>query len=279
MPEPVILVPLDGTSAARAALPIARTLAQLMAASLRVIHVSMGPPSPLSSLAERLGLGGTALDTWSIGARTGEPAVEILEEARTREACLLAMCTHTATVRPHGALGRTARGVLRDAPCPVVLTSPVLAVEVWWPRRILLAYDGSPSANAAVAPAAALARCAGAELLVVQVGASHAAPTDRGSLTMPLYVDQPHHEWPNWTGELLERLACLCHGEALRARLHVRGGEPGPEIVRFAREQSADLIVLAWKGDWGDGHAGTLKTVLRDAPCPLMIVRTPVLPD
>jgi nucleotide-binding universal stress UspA family protein len=143
----------------------------------------------------------------------------------------------------------------------------------WRPSRILAPYDGSPAANAAVGPAAELACKTGGELLVVQVGtAGVGAPAERGSLTIPLYVDQPQHEWPSWSGELLERLVCLCPDVQLRARLYVRGGEPGPEITRVATEESADLIVLAWKGEWAGEHANTLKNVVRDAPCPTMIV-------
>jgi nucleotide-binding universal stress UspA family protein len=49
-------------------------------------------------------------------------------------------------------------------------------------------------------------------------------------------------------------------------------GEPAAEILRVAREQSADLIVLAWKGNWAPEHAATLKAVVREAPCPLVVV-------
>jgi nucleotide-binding universal stress UspA family protein len=147
-------------------------------------------------------------------------------------------------------------------------------MEGWRPDRILLPYDGSSAANAAVAPAGALARRPGAELLVVQVGAADVGvPTDRGSLTMPRYVDQPQHEWPHWTDELLKRLACLCPGGELHAHLYVRGGEPAAEIIQLATEHAADLVVLAWKGVWTSGHATTLKAIVQDSPCPIMIVR------
>ena len=98
------------------------------------------------------------------------------------------------------------------------------------------------------------------------------APAERGSLTMPLYVDQPQHEWPSWTGELLDRLACLCPERQMPAQFCVRGGEPGPEIARAAVGESVDLIVLAWKGEWAGERALALKAILREAACPIMIV-------
>lgn len=271
MSEPIILVPLDGSLPALVALPVAKALAAITGASLRIVHVSSRVPPPLPELVALLGLDRLALPG-SIEVRVGQPCPGIVEEARLMDVRMIVMCMHTA-MRPRGILGHTALDVLRAAPCPVVLVSPEQALENWRPARIVLPYDGSPATDVAVGPAAELAHQAGSELHVLQVGAAGvSAPAERGALTMPLYVDQPQHEWPSWTGELLERLATHCPGCELRAHLHLRGGEPGPEIVRLATQQCADLIVLTWKGEWAGAHAATLKTVLRDAPCPVMIV-------
>lgn len=276
MADPVVLVPLDGTPAALAALPVARALAEVLGAGLHVLHVSDVPPSTLPDLVASLGVDPASMEAWSLGVRAGGPAAGIVEEARARDACLVVLCTHTAGDTT-SLLGSTALAVLKDAPCPLVLVPPARGNASWWPKRILLPYDGSPSANAGVGPAAALARCAKAELLVLQVGAAASAPTDPGSITLPRYVDQPQHEWPSWTGELLQRLACACKDE-LRARLHVRAGDPASEILRFAREEFADLILLAWKGEWIGQHACTFKALLAAAPCPLMVVRSTEAP-
>lgn len=273
MAEPLILVPLDGPLDARAALPVAKALGAAVGAGLRVVHVSSGTPPPLSELVERLGLERAGLLAWSIDARIGDPSAAIVDAARALGVRMIVMCTHTAAARPAAVLGRTALEVLRAAPCPVVLVPPVQRPEPWRPDRILLAHDGSPAADAVVGPAAEYARKAGAKLLVVRVGTAGAgAPAERGSLSLPLYVDQPQHEWPHWSGELLERLASRCPDRRLQAHLCVRAGEPGPEITRAAREW-ADLIVLAWKGQWDGDRAKTLKTILREASCPVMVVR------
>lgn len=273
MNEPLILVPLDGSLHARAALPVAKALGEILGASLRVIHVSARTPT-LLELAEQLGLERAGLRNWSIDARSGEPTAVIIDAAHALGVRLIVMCTHAAAARPAAILGRTALGVLHAAPCPVVLVSPAQKPDSWRPHRILLAHDGSPAANAAVGTAAGLAREAGVGLLVVQVGTAGAQPpAESGSLIMPLYVDQPQHEWPTWTDELLGRLSSLCPNGGLRASLYVRGGEPNVEITQVAREESADLIVLAWKGEWAGERAKTLKAVIREAPCPVMVVR------
>ena len=58
----------------------------------------------------------------------------------------------------------------------------------------------------------------------------------------------------------------------LPAQFYARGGEPGPEIAGVAAAESADLIVLAWKGEWAGERARALKAILREAPCPIMVV-------
>lgn len=274
MSKPLILVSLDGTFAGRAVLPVATALAKVIGANLCVIHVSSRMPPSLLELATQLDLERAELDGWSLEARIGEPPAAIIEAARSMDARLIVMCTHTSSSKPATILGHTALDVLRAAPCSVVLVPPAQPFGTWWPHRVLLAHDGSPTANAGVVPAVEFACATGAELLVVQVGTARAsAPAEQGSFTIPLYVDQPQHEWPSWSKELLERLACLCPGGQFRAQLYIRSGEPGPEIRRLAVEQSTDLIVLVWKGKWDGDRAKALKTILSEAPCPIMIIR------
>ena len=270
----LILVPLDGTPRARVALPVARAFGKIMAAHLHMLHVSHDRPMPLAKLAGRLGLEASALQGCSIAARMGEPSSTIIDEAQTRQARLIVMCAHTAAGRTDAILGHTALDVLRQAPCPVVLVPPGMGADAWRPKRILLPYDGSTASNVAVGPAARLACQAGVELIVVQIAtADPVFPVDRGTVIMPRYIDQAQHEWPSWTGALFERLSGLCQDE-LHAKLRILGGEPAREIARMALPPDS-LIVLAWKGEWIGERARTLKGVLRDATCPVLIVQAP----
>ena len=272
MTGPVILLPLDGSEHALAALPVATVLSELDQVALRIVHVSAGDPEPPAGLVERLGLSTAALGSFSVEAREGEPAVVILRAAKEINARLIVMCTHTAAVRPTDIVGSTALAVLRESSCPVVLVNPRHDLGGWRLNRVVFPHDGSPAAAGAVRCAAEVARRAGAELLVLQVAVGGMpVPQERGSLTSPLYLDQAQHEWPAWASEFIERLACVCPLAGLRVRLLLGHGEPAPEILRVAREQSADLIVLAWKGNWAPEHAATLKAVVREAPCPTMV--------
>ena len=273
MTHPVILLPLDGSQPALNALPVAKIFSDLGRAPLRILHVTERSP-PLAELAAQLGVQPSDLRGATIDSRPGVPSEVILQAAAESKARLIVLCTHTAASRPMDVLGRTALAVLREAACPVVLVNPDLALGGWTLRKVLLPHEGTPTTSDALRPGAELARRAGAELIVLQVAAAGAAaPGEAGSLVSPAYLDQPQHEWPAWAGEFIERLACICPLEGLRVRLLLGHGTPSAEILRVAGAEAADLIVLVWKGRWEPARAETLKAVVRDAPCPTMVVR------
>jgi len=271
MSDAVILVPLDGSEQALAALSVAKVLAEIERAALRIVHVGERKP-PGAELLRRLRLEAPVLDGSMVEVRTGEPAAEILLATSEMNPRLIVMCTHTGA-KPGKMLGRTATNVLQNAPCPVVLVPPGRGSIGWHLHHVLVPHDGTPTTSAALRPAAELAECASAELLVAHVTDVSAAPAEAGSLTTPLYVDQPQHEWPAWTSEFVKRLGCICPLGHLHVRLVLAHGNPAKEIVRLAKKQAADLVVLAWRGKWEVPRAVTLKDILREAPCPVMVVR------
>lgn len=269
MTDTVVLVPLDGSKHALCALPIAKRLAGLEKGDVRILHVAekTGPPG---ETAESLGLEPADLRGATLEVRAGNPAEAILAAAAEFEATLIVMCAHSADVRPAGAIGDAALAVLRGAHCPVVLVGPALATGDWALRRVLAPHDGSPAVSRTLAPAAELARQAGAEFVVLQVaGDAHAL--EPGSIAPPVYLDQFQYSWPAWSAEFLQRLASICPLADLRVRLRMGHGEPAAETIRVANEESADLIVLAWKGRWEAPHASTLRAVLSNATCPVMV--------
>lgn len=269
----VIVVALDGSTHALDAVPVASTLATILGATIRLVHVGPEPPNPPEALAsaglEAAQLKGRVLDT-----RAGEPSVEIVRAARESGASFIVMCTHTGVLRVGRPLGGTALGVLEAAPCPLVLVRPERGTRPWALRRILLPHDGTPTTSAAVGPAAVLAREAGAELVVLHVAGPRARLSDEaGAIAPPRYLDQPQHEWPAWVGEFIERLGCLCPLESVKVRMALAHGEPSKETIRFAEENGSDLIALAWRGAWAGDRAAIVKDLMRRSPCPTMVVR------
>ena len=241
MTDPVVLVVWDGSQGAQGALPVAQRLAELTQAPLRTLHLTEA---------------------------AGPAAAEL------RGAGLIVMCAQVAGAQAGDSIGDAALAVLRAAACPVVLVNPSHALGAWDLKRILAPHDGSPGVSDALGPAAELAHEAGAEMVVLQV-AHDTRAMETGSMAPPMYVDQLQHSWPAWSEEFLARLGCVCPLADIQVRLLVRHGHPADEILHVATEESADLIVLAWKGRWEAPHAATLKAVLQRAPCPVMVTRVP----
>lgn len=270
-PESVI-VPLDGSTESLAALPVARLLARLENATLHVVYVGERPHDPRKVL-EELGLSPDELRGAVLHPITGEPADSIIRLAQGLPSPIIVMCTHTAREEEGWTLGSTAEAILNSAPAQIMLVDPERAQTPWHLKRVLLAHDGTPSADIATGPAADLAHLAGAEVVALHVAARKAPQPEPGSLPAPRYVDQPQHEWPSWANEFLQRMMTLGAPPAsVNFKLLVTGGQPGSEIAQFARENSADLVVLAWHGSLATDRAGTLKVVLHGSGCPVMLI-------
>jgi nucleotide-binding universal stress UspA family protein len=88
----------------------------------------------------------------------------------------------------------------------------------------------------------------------------------------PRYVDQPQHEWPAWAQEFLDRLRAVGGArDEVEIRLVVAQGQAGEAILDFARQ--SDLIVLGWRGVLEPDRARTMRRVIRDTICPVIVFR------
>lgn len=271
---PTILVPLDGTPRATPALPVARTLARLTGGTIHAMHVAERR-IPEDQLLEQVGLTREEIHGTVLDVETGSPAEAIVRAAHEYDDAIIVICSHTAADRPTGTLGHVAEAVLREATVPIVLVQPERGHRPWNVDHVLLPHDGTPTTAAGFAPSQTIARNADAELLVLHVAEARGGqPTEPGTFTVPPYIDQPQHEWPAWAAEFLDRIECRYElPPDLRLRLELATGEPGTEILRYARERGSDLIVLAWHGRDEADRAATLRTIIRDAPCPVLIYR------
>jgi nucleotide-binding universal stress UspA family protein len=271
MSTPVILVPLDGSEGALAALPVAKVLGQMAPADLRLLHVTESKP-PDADLLSRLKLQTQDLDGATLDVRTGKPAIEILRCAEEIKPLGIILCKHTAPA-PRERLGSTAISVLRSASDPLVLVPPERGAAPWHLQHILVPHDGTPRTSVGLRPAVEIAGRAGAELLLLHVADLGAAPGEPGSLIPPLYMDHPQHEWPAWTSEFVRRFASLCMLGHVHVRFRLAYGNPAAEVLQVAKEQSADLLLLAWRGVLDEPRAALLKTLVAEADCPVMVVR------
>ena len=269
-----LLVPLDESTNATAALAVASGLAHLYGATVALIHVGRETLAP-DELLRRMRLRAEDVRGLAIDQCAGSPADTIVREAAVRHSVLIVMCAPARTDDPLHAVGSVLRDVLLTAPCPVVLVPSNLSQTPWALRHLLLPHDGTPTSAAAVAPTAELASQAGAELVVLHVATpSDERPAESGTFVVPRYLDQPQHEWPAWSREFLERVRCLCYPANIeKIRLVLAHGEASAAILEFARSHASDLIALAWRGRLEPERAQTMRRVIHDASCPVIVFR------
>ena len=143
-----------------------------------------------------------------------------------------------------------------------------------FPRRILLASDGSEEAELAAQRAVDLAQRAGSELHVVYV---EPIPNFLVEGT-PGFNRELYEQIEQEAREVLRKLTWqvkVAGGSV--ADSHLRMGEVDLEIVGLARKLGADLIVMGSRGRRGIRRAiaGSISdAVIRHAPCSVLVVRT-----
>lgn len=276
----IVLVALDGSPAAATAIPLARAVAAQLDAVLEVLFIGERPAS-----AERLRahLGLTAYTTTDIALRTdvGDPAEILLRRAADPRVAVVVLTTHGREVEGGDRLGRVAEQVAAYTEQPILLVRPEVASR--WEqdgrglRRLLLPMDGTPTTAAVLRPATKLCGLLRAtiDLLYVSTPDVH-APGEPGSLGAPRYVDAPQHEWPQWANEVLDRLLTNCAfcPSDVEVHAYLARGDAGQGIVRFATAHGHDAIVVARRSRLEPGRAATLRRILREAPCPILLVGT-----
>lgn len=139
---------------------------------------------------------------------------------------------------------------------------------------ILLATDGSPSAEAAALEAVELAHLTGWRLQVVTVWR---APILTGYGYAPVaYVPELAEVEREHAGTVARAAAEAAATAGVTATWELRQGDAAAEICEAAAEMGARLIVLGAHG-WGALQRivfGSVSTgVLQHAPCPVLVVR------
>lgn len=268
-----ILVPIDDRQEAAIAVPVAKQLAQLESGTIHYLYTGEHK-ADTRQLLEDLGLSPEDVQGCILDQVNRDPE-QIVAIAEKETGPLILLCAQPAE-DPEAPLGRWADAMLSTAPGYILLVPSDRPPGSYQIRRILLAHDGTPTADIAIAPTADLAHRAGAEVIALHVAARKAAQlAEPGSLPAPRYVDQPQHEWPTWASEFVQRMMALgASPAAVNFKLLVTGGQPGSEIAQYAHQNGADLVVMTWHGRWCDPeHAGTLKVVARRSACPVLLIR------
>lgn len=284
-----ILCPTDFSDYSVRALGYAATLAKRLEARLSVLHVmpnvvaaTGGPYFPATQqMRERAA---SELHAFTEPARTagavvapelreGEVWREIQAMAAELPADLIVMGTHGRSGFEQFLLGSVTEKVLRRSSCPVLTVCHVAERPRGEPalfRRILCATDFSASSPLTIAFALSLAAEQQAELTLLHVLEGlqlYRAAPEFGPLNRQL---------EEAARQQLEASVASAARDWCTVQHRVTVGRAHSEIVRVARDQDADLIVMGTHGHSSIASlffGSTSYHVVRGAGCPVLTVR------
>jgi nucleotide-binding universal stress UspA family protein len=268
-----LLVPLDGSRLAEAALPAAAYLARTLGASVTLIHV-IERNAPQTVHGERHLTDAAAAQKYidEVAARAFPPEVRVEGHVHTSEVSevarsivehagefapdLIVMCTHGGGGLKKFLVGSIAQQVVAQGHTSVLLITPTEEDEA--PelniRRLLIPLDGDPAHEMGIAVATDLAKACAADLYLLTVVptldtlSGERAAAGRllpGTTSALLQIREEEAE-----ASLRQHMARLQAG-GLAVAAEVTRGDPAKCIVRTAGEASADVIVLGTHGKAG----------------------------
>jgi len=144
------------------------------------------------------------------------------------------------------------------------------------PKKILLCTDFSDNSRPALEYAVAYAKTFGAELMVLHIINSSQIGYPSLEEGVPVDIRSALDSIQQSVSKALELVTKEC-SEIHKVTTHSRVGSPAYEIVRFADENSAGLIVMGTHGWTGFKHlimGSTAENVVRTAECPVLTVRS-----
>jgi nucleotide-binding universal stress UspA family protein len=295
-----ILVPLDGSLPSEQALPYAAALARRSGASLQLAYVHtplllgegilyLGTPDVqlweeekkyLLSVVDRLKK--TGLDKISAHLLEG-PIAETLQEQALGEGCdLVVMTTHGRGPVSRFWLGSVADQLVHRLPIPLFLIRtreetppPSGEPEV---RNLLVALDGTPTAEQILQPAGALAKLMGASCMLLRVVSAVVPYTVYTETAVDAALaDKLRAE----AHVYLQRLAGSLRDRGIPAQTRIiTHAHPATAILNEAASGEYDLIALETHGRRGLPRlflGSVADKVVRGASLPVLVHRC--LPD
>jgi nucleotide-binding universal stress UspA family protein len=269
-----ILVPLDGSHLAEAAVPIAARLAEACGAAITLLHViEKDAPSSihgephlanateagayLAQLTRRLAADGRTVDYHVHEVPVGNVARSIASHAEEQRSDVVVVSTHGAGGIRRGLWGSIAQRVLQLSRRPVLLVRTHWAPPVpppFDPATIMVPLDGTVAAEAALPLASKLALALDARLRLVVVVPT--LETVAGELqpkatflpgTTRMLLDVREEQATAY----LEDLAAYLRSTGVPSVAEVRRGAPVVELAADAAEHGDGLVVAATHGRAG----------------------------
>jgi nucleotide-binding universal stress UspA family protein len=306
-----ILVPLDGSRLAAAAVPYAVTLARASESRVTLLAVAESPPEHaglpsaaaqegderhvtestayLESVADVMRAHGLTVTTV---VRHGNPASEILAASEDANCSLIAMSTHGRTGLERIRMGSVAQHVLRHSIVPTLVVQPgdnARTEGAAMIAAVTVTLDGSPLSEEALPTAKRIATALAIPLTLLRAIPSLSALASSG-WDAGYYAYYPVSE----ESERAEEQAVEQYLEAVATRLRASGldvrtcwersgtSHATETITAVLAKQPSGIAVMASHGRGGVlrwALGSTTEAVLDQSPCPILVVRAGTLDD
>ena len=261
VPVAHVVVPLDGSTDAEEAIPVARALAERIGVPMSLLgwHWGTGAQWVTHRYLERV------LNRWSLDcdieaswSDENGAAAPLLDAVRRTAGTLVCMVTHARSGVGEIVLGSVAEDLLRKSSEPALLIGPHVVDLPDLSRPVVVALDGSALSESAIPLGASWARQLGSPLELVNV----LEPTLDPDIMPPGDARESGY---------LEGLAKQWHAESWEV-LH---GRPADAITRHAADH-AGLLVAATHGRSGLSRlfmGSVAVRIVHQAPCPVLVQR------
>ena len=273
-----ILVPTDFSDPSQRALDYAKSIARQYQSRLFLVHVyqefnPVTPPEAIwidsdnvqEKIEQELEQAGAALRSEGFKAEgfsvTGAIQDRIMSIIRDNKIDLLVMGTHGRIGFERFLFGSDTEAVLRQVPCPVMVIGPAVRPvkePVWHPKKVVCATTLDPDSAWIAACAYRLAQQHQATFTLFNVEDPAHKETEKSWADFEFAFKKDLPEDMKFAGSL---------------RTLVSDSKPGEEIVDYASEIGADLIVMGARAAADVAThlvRGTAPRVFAEAPCPVM---------
>jgi nucleotide-binding universal stress UspA family protein len=262
-----VLVPLDGSALAEAALPAAVATAAAFGARVTLFHVleewapetvhgqrhltdAAQAQAYLASVAQRPVFGDRPVEIHVHGARSENVADSIMAHADELAADLVVLSTHGQGGLAGFFFGSIALRALGRGRTPILMVNPATggAVPPFVCRRILVPLDGSATHETALPMAERLARSWKAALhlaMVVPTAGTLSGHQGAAGILMPLATRAMLEIAEQDAAAYVGGLGNSVTAGGLEVTSSVGRGEPLTALLETARTVEADLVVMA----------------------------------
>lgn len=289
-----LLVPLDGSRAAEAAIPLATFLGQHLGATITLLHIVEYTPPPkvhgephlqtaaqaedyLEEVASTLTGRGVRIQIHVHSDPETDVAASIVAHRVEQAADLVVMSTHGRGGMRNWVLGSIAQRVVQQGSPVLLVRSDLLGGPPERIQRVRVALDGTVSSEASLPMAAAIAvGCRVPMDLMIVVPTVATLRSEQRSVaaflpsTVAALLDleaEAAAEYLQVVGQRLEK------EYGLRIALEIRRGDPSTEIIRATHRDL--LLAMATHGRYGLASlwaGGVAARVMADTRAPVLLV-------